>query len=218
METSIQLYQHIRSFFKAASMGLCALALALFLFSCSGPATPATDTEATATETAEQAADAITFTQDDIDALKAKFVFDEATGYYYAKHWNRTWPKRKTLTADINQTGYFFLCSNYYDDKAIKHTKIKVTIGEEVFESDAVELDSQDHRTEKAGAKNFEVNYYTNYRDKGILKAIANSSSDAEIKVAFIGKTTRESILPKSDIQALKDCHNLSLVLRSTPQ
>ena len=202
-----------------AGIGIILAVMILLSFvGCGGGQQPA---EATEAETAtEEAADpgSMSLTDEDIAALKDKFIFDEERGFYYHKHWNRSWPKRRTLTVDIAKNGYFYVCSNFYGNKGIKHDKFIVKIGEEELESEAIDRKKEaEHRTDKAeNGSVYEVNYYTNYRDKGIFDAIAKSSG--KVQVSFLGtrSSTEFEDLPQSDVEAIKECHKLSLVLRVT--
>ena len=173
-----------------------------------------------AESTEESSGSAMSLTENDIEALKAKFVFDEGSGYYYHSHWNNEFPSRRTLTADINKTGYFILRSNFFGNKGINHSKIEVQIGEgEKMSSDAIDRkNNSEHVVQKTGdGKVFEVNYYTNYRDKGIFESIGKSDGQ-KIQVRFIGTEsyTKFEELKALDVDALKECYMLSLILRST--
>ncbi|RMG18899.1 MAG: hypothetical protein D6730_22330 [Bacteroidetes bacterium] len=199
-----------------AGLGIIlAVMLMLTIYSCGGGTTTETTQEEQATEKKENV---ISFTDEDIQALKDKFIFDETTGYFYHKHWNRTWPKRRTLTADVMKNGYYFLSSNFYGNKGINHSKVIVKIGEEEMETEEVDLKNEsEHRTEKAdNGYVFEINYYTKYRDKGIFDAIGKSTGP--VMVSFVGKrsSTEFEEVPKSDVEALRDCYQLSLVQRAT--
>ena len=193
--------------------------VAAFLISCGGNkgTTGEAQAEDTATET-EQKSGGLTFKEEDIKALKDKFIFDEAAGYYYHKHWNKSWPKRRTLTADVNKTGYFYLCSNLYGNKGLNHDMVEVKFGEETLKTEKVDIkNASEHQTQKADNGVFEVNYYTNYRDKGIFDRIGKSESGKDIVVRFVApgyKSYADEPLPQSDYEALKDCYQLSLVLR----
>ena len=197
---------------------LMMVAVAAFLISCSGEKKAEGET-AEATQEEEASSGGMTFNEEDILALKDKFIFDEEAGYYYHKHWNKSWPKRRTLTADVNKTGYYYLCSNLYGNKRINHDKIEVKFGEEKLVSDKIDRkNASEHQTQKTDKGVFEVNYYTNYRDKGIFDRIGKSESADGITVRFVaaGYTSYvDEPLAKSDFEALKECYQLSLLLRA---
>ncbi|MDX2245539.1 MAG: hypothetical protein SF052_02100 [Bacteroidia bacterium] len=203
------------------SLGFFALipgvSMVLLLSSCGGSDEKTAEETATAETTQPETKGGVTFTDADIKALKEKFTFDEAAGFYYHNHWNKSWPKRRTLTADVAKTGYYYLCSNFYGNKGIKHNYVTVSFGEEKSSSEKVELTNDaEHRLGNTDDGNlYEVNYYTNYRDNKIFETIGKSESADNIKVRFVGAVSyTEEPLPKSDYDALKDCYQLSLVLR----
>lgn len=178
----------------------------------------ATQSDASAEEVSEVAEEegVVSFTEDDIEALKAKFSVDES-GWYTHNTWGKSLVQRRTLTAIVNATGYFALSSNYYADKPLKHTHIKVKFGEEELESNKVDLASADHQVQEVEGKVYEINTYSKYGDNGIFQKIAESPKNSEIKVTFQAKSARvEETLSKADIDAIKDCSQLSLVLRMT--
>jgi hypothetical protein len=194
--------------------------LAAFMFSCGGNKSASGEQAETeeVTEADDQSSGGMTFKEEDIKALKDKFIFDEEAGYYYHKHWNKSWPKRRTLTADVNKTGYYYLCSNLYGNKGLNHDMVEVKFGEETMKTDKIDRkNASEHQTQKTDKGTFEVNYYTNYRDKGIFDRIGKSENGKDIVVRFVapGYTSyADEPLPQSDYEALKDCYQLSLVLR----
>ena len=154
----------------------------------------------------------IELTDEDIVELKEQFRKDKS--WFRHNHWGDTWPQRRTLTADVNESGYYYLSSNYYNKYKIRHQYIEVEIAGETYTSQKAE--SKDRVTEKRNGKIFEVNSYSNYGDDGIFKAIAQSKEGETIKIRFIGKngTTVDGELSPEDRQALVDCFKLSMVLR----
>lgn len=158
--------------------------------------------------------DALSFTEADIKELKDKFVFDEKTGWYHHKHWGQKLLKRRTLTADVNRSGYYMLHSNYFAAKKLNHTGVQVKIGEESIISEKIALDSDHHRKVSDSKGEFELNSYAKYGDNGIFQKIGKSG-DTSINVRFITKKGyTEQELSKADQQALQDCFRLSLILR----
>lgn len=217
--TTIKSMYSIKSIF---ALVMAAIVAVTFVACGGGSSTASNESDAsTETETATNeetnSAGGMVFTEEAIKELKDKFIFDEEAGYYYHKHWNKSWPKRRTLTADVNKTGYYYLCSNFYGNKGIKHSQVMVKFGEEKISTEKMDLKNEtDHRVENTGDGNvFEVNYYTNYRDNKIFETIGKSESGKDILVRFVGATSyTEEALPQSDYEALKDCYNLSLLLR----
>ncbi|MEL6194718.1 MAG: hypothetical protein AAFR66_21845 [Bacteroidota bacterium] len=192
-------------------MFMLSMVLFLSFTACGGGAAPA-EAEAE-TESAEEGD--LSFTEEDILALKDKFIFDEETGWYYHKHWNQASPKRRTLTADVMATGYFILTSNFYANKGIKHSKIIATIGETKITSGEVKTAEDDNQTTQDGDRVYETIRYSNYADNGIFQAVAQTSEDQAVNVRFVGaKSYSDAEIPKSDVDAIKDCFYLSIILR----
>ena len=189
------------------------IALGVMLASCSNTATQGA-ADATAAEAEADETGVISFTEDDIKAIKAKFIVDES-GWYNHTLWGKSLVPRRTLTALVNGTGYFVLSSNYYADKPLQHTHIKVKIGEEEVESNKLDLKSTDHAVQTVAGKTYEVNTYSRYGDNGIFQKIADSPRNTEVQVTFQAKNARvEEKISKADIDAIRDCSQLSLVLR----
>lgn len=196
---------------------MIALLVIFTLMSCGGPSgSTAAKTETTKTEEAPaKKANTISFSEEDIAALKDKFIFDEASGFYYHKQWNKTFPKRRTLTADVSKTGYYYLCSNYYG-KGVSHNRVSVKIDGETMNTERISIRKEaEHRTskDKNGSK-WEVNYYTNYRDNKIFDAIAKTEGPVQITFKGEDATTKYEDVNSKDIEALKECHQLSLLMR----
>ncbi len=205
---------HVKNF-RRLGVGILVIALAVCMNSCSNASQ---NTEQPETELSKASASKnlieLSFSYQDIEALKAKFDFDEKSGWYHHKHWGNKLLKRATLTADVNQTGYFLLCSNYYAAKGINHSSVEVEIGDEALVSATIEKDSKQHSVQKTAKGVFELNRYTNYADKGIFQKIG-TSENAEVNLRFIGKDAYiKSSLSKADQKALQDCFQLSLILR----
>ena len=213
----------LKKLFPTGLTHFVTIALALFiaftLSSCgdSASSTATTDedtTEETATTEETTGGDSFAMTPEDIEALKAKFTVDES-GYYYHNYWGKRWPQRRTLKAVVNQTGYYYLSSVYFGEKAPNHNRIIVKVGDQSMNSDRVKLNSDDHQTQKDGSKKYEVNNYTNYRDKGIFEAIGKAPEGTEVSIRFDGPDSySEAPMSANDFTAVKECYQLSLVLR----
>lgn len=148
--------------------------------------------------------------------LKRKFTYkkDEFKdiGFYTHKTWGKNWKNRCTLTSDVNSSGYVWLNSNYSREDWLFHTRIIVKIGDETIRSEEVPTYSDNHRTDNAGGRVWEVITYND--DKGILKAIAENS-DKKIKVRFEGdKYYHDVTLSSKDKLALKDCYELGQLIK----
>ena len=189
------------------------------LMSCGGSSssssTAAAKEEPAKEEATEKKSGGISFTDEEKAALKDKFFFDEASGFYSHKAWNKTTPKRRTLTADVNQSGYYCLVSNYYG-AGVNHSKVTVKIDGKTMSTEGIDRRNEaEHRKVKdKGGQRWEINSYTKYRDKGIFDAI--SKTEGPVMISFIGPdaTTKYEEINSTDMEALKDCAQLSLLMR----
>jgi hypothetical protein len=155
-----------------------------------------------------------------LEGLKKKFIFEKDEfrniDWYYHKNWGKHWLNRKGLTASVNSFGDIYLKSNYHATDWLFHTQIQVKIEDEVLESSIAETYSNNHLTEVRGGSIWEANYYTNGRDKRILRKIAENA-EKRIKVRFIGSPYYYDItLSKIDKYAIKDCYELAQLLQTT--
>ena len=219
MKTSSTSDPKFRLFVTCLLIGVLA-----FSFSCSESGqkqapqdtTTTDDDKATPTEASndEGSRDAMSFTEEDIEALKAKFTYDEASGWFSHNLWAGRAPKRRTLYGQVQKTGYYQLCSNYYGSQAVNHTRVIVTVGDEKFTTNS--LKKADRTVQKDGDSRYETNCYTNYGDNGLLEAIFNAPGDTEVSIIFDNpdRSSAAVPLPDNDRQALKECWQLSLVRR----
>ena len=191
------------------------------MIACDQAAQKASDTAEDAVEevaeTAEKSSEGgLSFTPEELEKFPNKFTYDAATGYYKHNRWGGRSPKRRTLTADVYKNGSFTLASVYYGESKVNHNRIIVTAGGERMVSERVTLSNEsEHVVQADGSKRYETNYYTNYRDKGIFEALGKGV-DGEITIRFDGPDRSSEVpLNGEDLQALKDCYTLSLLLRS---
>jgi hypothetical protein len=196
-------------------VGLCGF---LFLSSCTERTSPSEDTAVIKASMKKE--NVIELTEEDIVEIKESFELNEKSGWYHHKQWGDVWPQRRTLFADINKTGYYTLCSNYYSKHGLDHDHIEVVVDDVTFKSRKVKLNSSDHDSKKRNGKTFEVNSYSNYGDEGILKAIAQSDMSKPITIRFIGKngTVVTDELNDDDRKALVECFQMSILLRKENQ
>lgn len=211
------------SFFSFSTWVVLAF-FGMWMTACEGGSTASS--EGTETETTEETTGAeaettsqdggFSMTLDQIEELKAKFTYNDEIGYYEHNYWGNRTPTRRTLTAIVNQTGYFVVKSIYYGENPPNHSRVIVTVGDQSITTDRVDLKSNDHQVVKDAGKTFEINNYTQYRDKGIFEAIGKAAPGTEVNIRFDGPDTFvESAMPENDFTAVKDCYHLSLVLRA---
>lgn len=210
--------------FSLASRGVPALwasllAACLLAGACTPPASTSKNANNGVVKTAATAEKPSTtnlqFSPQDIEELKSKFTFNEETGWYHHKHWGTNLPKRRTLTADVMRNGYFLLCSNYYAPEPLEHRAVEVTLGETTYQTREIDIREKAlHKVRETANGIYELNYYSNYGDEGIFEKIG-LSDESTIKIRFIGENAyTKAELPRTDLQALRECFQLSLVLR----
>ena len=154
-----------------------------------------------------------------LKALKKNFNFknDEFnnTGWYLHKNqtvdnaWNR-----KCLKTHINSDGYIYLEDQYYSDDWIFHTSIQVKIGENIYNSSIVETYNENNATQNSDGSVWEKISYTDDKDYGIIRAIAESG-DKPVKVRFVGKQYNSDFtLSNKDKKAIKEGYELAYLLK----
>lgn len=153
--------------------------------------------------------------------LKSKFnyKYDEFndSGHYAHKRWDGVWPRRKTITGILLDSGHRALYSNYFGSDWLFHEKIHVIVGDKKYTSETVgSLDDSNNREVVSGGV-FERITFVETQDNGILKAIAQNT-DKEIKVRFEGDKYSDATLSNQDVLALKDVYDLSEKLKNPPQ
>ncbi|MEM6807564.1 MAG: hypothetical protein AAF696_39565 [Bacteroidota bacterium] len=208
----------MKNLFSQASFILSMLVM-FTLISCGGPSGSSTAAKEEAPAAEEEApakkGNTISFSDEERAALKDKFIFDEGSGFYYHKSWNRATPKRRTLTADVNKTGYWVLYSNYYG-KGLNHFRVDVKVNGEKMKTGDISLkNASEHiKSKDKNGQKWEVNAYTNYRDNKIFEAIGKT--EGAVEISFIGPdaTTKFAEIASADIEAIKDCYQLSVLMR----
>lgn len=154
-----------------------------------------------------------------LEVLKKNFNFkkDEFNNSAWYCHKNQTvnnsW-NRKCLITHINSDGYIYLEDQFYSDDWIFHTSIQVKIGENIYNSSVVETYEENNKTENSGGSVWENISYTDSKDNGIIKAIAESSN-RPIKVRFVGKQYNSDFtLSNKDKKAIKEGYELAYLIK----
>jgi len=194
---------------------------------CDQPAKQSTadagDDTAGATETATTDGEStapkkgMSFTPDEIEALKNKFTYDPSSGYFKHNLWAGRAPKRRTLTVDVFNNGSYILSSNYYGENNLGHNRIIVEVGDETMSSERISTSNErEHIVQTDESKRFEINNYTNYRDNGIFEAIGKNP-EAEVEIKFDSPRASSNMvpLPEQDKEAIIDAYFLSMLIRA---
>jgi hypothetical protein len=151
--------------------------------------------------------------------VKKSFTFKEdefnGSGWYHHKLWGRHFLNRNGLTTSVNKEGYIYLSSNYHADDWIFHDAIQVKVGDDVYTSEIIPTYDDSHITDNSGGSVWEIIQFTNDRDNGILKAIADSPTKV-VKVRFVGdQYLKDFTLSKGDKLAIAECKRLSDLIKS---
>jgi len=118
------------------------------------------------------------------------------------------------LRVYVNNEGYAYLADQYTSDDWIFHTRVEVKIGDVIYKTEDIPNYDPDNSTDNGSGSVWETISYTNGRDNGIIKAIAESG-DTPIKVRFTGgKYYHDITLAKRDQQAIKDAYQLSELIK----
>ncbi len=163
--------------------------------------------------------------QDELDSLKRdisniskKFVtekteFDRHTQYIHKRQqFKRRWNK-SFLQIHLDETGEVYLSSNYYGDKYLQHTGMRVYDEEIQAKTLKVPLDHVlNHRSDFLETK-WEKVTYRDSLDNGVIQFIADNA-DRKLKAVFLGKRYYYIILEEYDKQAVKDALALSALLK----
>jgi hypothetical protein len=148
-----------------------------------------------------------------IDRLIAKCIVthDEFKGitFYQHKAIGKYYPNRKTIYAECNSNGFYYLRSNYYSTDWIFHESVQVKIGDDVITSDVVPtFDDMNHQDNDASG----VWENVTYGDLGqaIIARIA-AQPTKRILVRFQGRHYHEDVeLSPRDKTAIKDIYDLA--------
>ncbi|MES2023111.1 MAG: hypothetical protein V4439_00310 [Patescibacteria group bacterium] len=154
-----------------------------------------------------------------LEILKRNFNYDydefEKDGLYI--HKNQTTDNsynRNYLSVTVGSDGNLCLESNYFGEDWIFHTRVQVKIGDTVYETENISISDPNNLENNGSGSVWEKILYTNGRDNGIIKAIAESG-DAIIKVRFTGGSGLKDItLSKKDQQAIKDSYEIADLIR----
>lgn len=155
--------------------------------------------------------------QKNIARLKAKFNFKkdefDNSGWYTHKIFGSSSNYRKTLKTHVNESGYIYLESQWYDEDWLFHTNVQVKVNDIVYKSDVIETYDKNNVRQNDGGVVWENISYINNGDNGIIQAIA--VSEGTVKIRFEGREFRRDItLPEKDRQAIKECYALAQALK----
>lgn len=161
------------------------------------------------------------FSKDDsvrLNQLLSKFNLEEdeftKAGWYHHKTFGNGWPSRTTLYTNVNTDGYIYLSSVYHEEDWLFHEGVSVKVDSTVLNSDLISRTSENSKTQVVTGGIYEVVSYLRDADNGIINLIANNPTK-KILVRYHGNEfIRDVTLRKLDAQAIKDCYDLSTLLK----
>ncbi len=148
---------------------------------------------------------------------KEKGEFDRYIQYVPKRQtFKRAWD-RSFIQVHLDERGELFMSSNYYGEKWLNHTGLRVYDGELQAKTEEIPLgDANNHQSDFSGAK-WEKVSYRNGKDNGVIEFIANHT-DRRLKAVFLGKRHHYIILETFDKDAVKDALALSKALKREQQ
>jgi len=142
-----------------------------------------------------------------------KTPYDRYRQYIYKrqdaeKRWNKSY-----IQVHLDERGELYISSNYYGEKWLNHTSLRVYDNDIQAKTDSVPLSSPlNHHSDFLNTK-WEKVSYTNGTDNGLIKFIADNA-DRKLKAVFLGSRYYYIILEKYDKQAMKKALTLSTLLK----
>lgn len=163
--------------------------------------------------------------QDELDTIKSriseleknfiseKTPYDRYRQYIYKrqdaeKRWNKSY-----IQVHLDERGELYISSNYYGEKWLNHTSLRVYDKEIQSKTDTVPLNSPlNHHSDFLNTK-WEKVSYINGADNGVIKFIADNA-DRKLKAVFLGSRYYYIILEDYDKQAMKEALKLSKLIK----
>ena len=142
-----------------------------------------------------------------------KTPYDRYRQYIYKrqdaeKRWNKSY-----IQVHLDERGELYISSNYYGEKWLNHTSLRVYDNDIQAKTDSVPLSSPlNHHSDFLNTK-WEKVSYTNGTDNGLIKFIADNA-DRKLKAVFLGSRYYYIILEEYDKQAMKEALTLSILLK----
>lgn len=163
--------------------------------------------------------------QDEMDSLNVKLVkledkfvtekteFDRYTQYIHKRQqFKRRWDK-SFIQVHLDERGELYISSNYYGDKWLDHTGIRVYDNDLQAKTEKIPLDNVlNHHSDFMDTK-WEKVSYRDGADNGVIEFIAKHA-DLNLKAVFLGSRYYYIILEEYDKQAIIDALALSKALK----
>lgn len=129
--------------------------------------------------------------------------------FYKHKTVGKYYPNRKTIYAECNSEGYFYLRSNYHANDWIFHESVQVKIGDDVLTSGVVPSYDENNRQDNDAGSVWENVTYGDL-GKAIITRIA-AKPEARVVVRFQGRQYHDDVtLSAADKNAIKEVYDLA--------
>lgn len=160
-----------------------------------------------------------------LDSLKVKIAvlekpfrlekseFDRYAQYVHIRQsFERSWD-RSFIQVHLDERGEIYLSSNYYGDKWLNHTSLRVYDRDIDARTETVPVGDPDHHRSDFMEKKWEKVSYRNGKDNGVMEFIAQHAA-RNLKAVYLGDEYYYVILESYDKQAVVDAMGLSVALK----
>lgn len=145
--------------------------------------------------------------------VKSKGDFDRYYQYTHKRQTvDRAWD-RSFIQVHLDQRGEIHLSSNYYGEKWLNHTGLRVYDGKDQAKTLKVSLTSADNYHSEFDKGKWEKVTFRGKADNGVIQFIANNYK-RRLKAVFLGKRYYYIILETYDKIAVRDALALSKALK----
>ncbi|MBN2636515.1 MAG: hypothetical protein JXR61_09610 [Prolixibacteraceae bacterium] len=144
---------------------------------------------------------------------KEKTDIDRYTRYIHKRQtFERAWD-RSYIQVHLDETGDFYISSNYYGKNSLNHVALRVYDGGDDAKTDTIPLNSAyNHQSDFMDLKWEKVTYRSD-TENGVIEFIANNT-ERNLKAVFLGKEYYYIILEDYDKIAVKEALALSKSLK----
>jgi hypothetical protein len=142
-----------------------------------------------------------------------KTEFDKYTQYIPKRqNFDRRWNK-SFIQFHLDELGNLYMSSNYYGERWLKHTGIRVYDRDIQAKTDSVGLNDPNNHCSDFMDYVWEKVSYRNGKDNGVIQFIADHP-DRKLKAVFLGKRYFYIWLEEYDKQAARDALKFSALLK----
>jgi len=147
------------------------------------------------------------------DFRPEKGEFEKYTNYIpnrqvFDKSWSRSF-----VQVYLNEKGDLYLASNYYSERWLNHTSLRIEKDGLTVKTDSVPLDNINNHHNDFGGSDWEKVTYRGAQAELVIAMIA-ANCDKKLKAVFKGKTSYIMWLEDYDRKAIKEAYELSKVFK----